>query len=292
LKVEEARAVLADQFPEIAVRTLTGPRSGTSNWCFLVNDEWIFRFPKDAESERELGCELMVLPALRTTSGVAFPSYEMLGRPSQRFPRRFVAYRNIPGEPLRRELLESLPVEDQERAARRIGGFLADLHDHPLDALRAAEREAGAELRRSPIEWFTNGGRDFRRKLNEKLYEHRHHPDFPRFRDLFRRLLDDPEIYQGEEAVVHGDLKAKHILYCEERREVTGFIDFGNVCLGDGFADFMHLADIYGMDFCHLVLQGYRRPTASLLGRKLRKAQLVLENLADFRRLIGLPSTS
>jgi len=41
-----------------------------------------------------------------------------------------------------------------------------------------------------------------------------------------------------------------------------------------------------------LALRGYRRPTAHLLARKLRKAQLVLENLADFRRLIGLPSTS
>lgn len=284
MDTDEARAVIAEQFPGIPARTLTGPRSGTSNWCFLVDGEWIFRFPKDREAEQELGRELMVLPRLRTGSGVAFPAYELFGEPSERYPLRFAAYRAIPGEGLRREILERLPAAVRGRIAQQIGGFLADLHDHPL--------ETGVELRRSPIEWFTNGGRDFRRKLNEKLYEHRHHPDFPRFRDLFRRLLDDPEIYQQEWCVVHGDLKAKHILFCPERQAVTGFLDFGNLCVGDGFADFLHLADIYGMDFCHLALRGYRRPTAPLLARKLRKAQLVLENLADFRRLIGLHSTS
>lgn len=288
----EARALIAEQFPWIPLRTLTGPRSGTSNWCFLADGEWIFRFPKDAEAEWELRCELLVLPTLRTGSGVAVPAYELFGEPSESFPRRFAAYRAIPGDALRREVLESLPAAVQERIALQIGEFLAGLHDHPLEEVRAAEREAGLELRRSPIEWFTNGGRDFRRVLNEKLYEHRHHPEFPRFRDLFRRLLDDPEIYRQEDAVVHGDLRPKHILFSAERQAVTGFIDFGNLCVGDGFADFMQLADLYGMDFCHLAIRGYRRPTAPLLARKLRKAQAVLENLSDFRRLIGVPDPS
>lgn len=292
MDVAEARAVVEEQFPAIAVRTLTGPRSGTSNWCFLVNDEWIFRFPKNEESERELGCELLVLPHLRTGGGVTFPSYELFGEPGERFPRRFVGYRAILGDALRRERLEGLPEADRERIAAQIGGFLTDLHEHPMESVRAAERDAGRELRRSPIEWFTNGGRDFRRLLNEKLYEHRHHPAFPRFRDLFRRLLDDPEIYQTEEVVIHGDLSAKHILFCEERQAVTGFIDFGNICVGDGFADFMQLGSIYGMEFSQLALRGYRRPTAEILSRKLLKAQLVMENLADFKELIGLKPSS
>lgn len=289
---DQARAILAGQFPELELATVSGPSSGTSNHCFLVDGEWIFRFPKDAESEAELRRELLVLPRLAAELDLAVPRYVFFGRPAVGYGHAFVGYRKIRGEALSRERLESFPAEGQDEVARRLGSFFARLHDYPLDRLRADEAASGVAMRLSPIEWFTDGGRDFRRTLNAKLFEHRRHPDFPRFRALFDRLLDDPDVYQAETALVHGDLSCHHILYCDERRTVTGVIDFGNLAVGDPFADFMHLADHYGMPCCHRILDFYDRPSTPLLRRKLDKARLVLENLEDFKRLMGLPEGS
>jgi aminoglycoside 2''-phosphotransferase len=292
MTAEEARAVVAAQFSSLALASVTGPRSGTSNECFLIDGTWIFRFPKDAEAEWELDCERLLLPRLPADLALEVPRFAFLGEPSPLFRRRFVGYRSIPGAAFRRERLEGLPEAVQREAAARIGAFLGALHSYPVERLREDARQAGLKLRESPVEWFTDGGRDFRRTLNAKLFEYRHHAEFPRFRALFDRLLEDPDVFQAEEAVVHGDLSEKHLLFCEERQAATGVIDFGNLAVGDPFSDFMHLAEMYGRDFCRLALESYGRPGVELVRKKLAKVDLVLANIRDFRRLIGLPESS
>jgi aminoglycoside 2''-phosphotransferase len=289
---EEARAVLAEQCPELALAAVSGPSAGTSNECFLVDGEWIFRFPKDAESEAGLRRELLVLPRLAAELDPPVPRYLVFGRPANGYAHAFVGYRKIPGEALTRERLESLPAGGRDEAARRLGSFFTQLHAYPLDRLHAAEAAAGVTLQRSPIEWLADGGRGFRRTLAAKLREHRGHPDFPRYQLLADRLFDDPGVYRSEDALIHGDLSPPHILYCDERRTVTGVIDFGNLAVGDPFADFLQLVDHYGRPFCDRILDFYARPSASLIRRKLDKTRLLLDHIEDFKRLMGFAAGS
>ncbi len=287
MNADRARQILAAQFPELALATLSGPSSGTSNDCFVVDGTWIFRFPHDAEAEDELRRELVVLPELASRLDPAIPRYVFHGRPAAGYQHPFVGYRKISGTTLTRARLEALPAAEQEEAARRLGSFFCQLHDYPLDRVRAAEAASGVAMRKSPIEWFENGGADFRRLMEEKLAEHRDHPDHPRFAALAAALVSDAAAFQAEETLLHGDLSQSHVLYCDERRTVTGILDFGNLAVGDPFADFMQLADHYGRPFCDRVLAHYARPTAALIARKLDTAKLAMDNLRDFKRLMG-----
>jgi hypothetical protein len=61
----------------------------------IVDDEWVFRFPRRPGVEKALEVEIVLLPALATALPVEVPSFEHVSRDPL-----FVRYRLIRGEPL------------------------------------------------------------------------------------------------------------------------------------------------------------------------------------------------
>ena len=61
----------------------------------IVDDEWVFRFPRRAGVEEALEVEIALLPAIAPALPVAVPSFEHVSRDPL-----FVGYRLIRGEPL------------------------------------------------------------------------------------------------------------------------------------------------------------------------------------------------
>ena len=61
----------------------------------IVDDDWVFRFPRRSSVEEALRVEIVLLPALATTLPVAVPVFEHISRSPL-----FVGYQLIRGEPL------------------------------------------------------------------------------------------------------------------------------------------------------------------------------------------------
>jgi aminoglycoside 2''-phosphotransferase len=289
---DEARRLLSEQFPDLPVERIAGPRSGTSNECFLVNGHWVFRFPKHAEADGELRTELLCLPRLWADGRLPLPRFAFFGKPSPAFGFHFVGYPVIRGRRLDRELLASLSDEEREAVARGMGRFLTLLHGHPLGELRAAMAEQGLAMPQSIVGWTPDAGQEFRGMAEARFAEHRDDPDFPRLYALYERLVEGLAGLPQDQVLLHADLSEQHVLYDEERRDLAGVIDFGNVCEGDSFVDFMNMTNRFGLDFARLALRHYDRPAGALIEEKLAKFRFFHENRHDFRRLLGWASSS
>lgn len=78
------RTLLETQFPGFAAQAVEYLHEGWDNSAFLVNGDWIFRFPKRRERQPWLESEIK---ALRWVSGQALP---VARRPLVRLAPRFV----------------------------------------------------------------------------------------------------------------------------------------------------------------------------------------------------------
>ena len=78
-------------------RTILAIDDGYDFEVAIVDDEWVFRFPRRAGVEEALELEIAVLPALAPVLPVDVPSFELVARDPL-----FVGYRLIRGRPHRR----------------------------------------------------------------------------------------------------------------------------------------------------------------------------------------------
>lgn len=126
-----ARRLIRAQFPDVELRSLSLLGQGWDMTVWLVDDEWVFRFPRREMVIRGLVEEIAHLSELAGPLPLAIPSPTYVGEPSPEYGWPFYGAPFLPG----RELAEAA-LDDRERAAlaRPLGDFLRALHDTRLDA--------------------------------------------------------------------------------------------------------------------------------------------------------------
>src|SRR5581483_8890209 len=75
LAEQDVRSEIERAFPELAVREVAFLGAGVDSAAYLVNDAWVFRFPKRAEVARALRREIALLPKLADQLPVAIPRF-------------------------------------------------------------------------------------------------------------------------------------------------------------------------------------------------------------------------
>jgi aminoglycoside phosphotransferase (APT) family kinase protein len=200
LTVDEAlaRRLIGAQFPELAPGSVRLLGQGWDTTVWLVDGQWVFRFPRREMVIRGLVTEMSLLPRLAALVPLAIPSPTHVGEPSPDYPWPFYGAPFLPG----RELAEAA-LDDRRLAAlgRPLGEFLRALHDARPDA----------ELPLDPV-----GRADMTFRV-------------PRTRDrlaelerlgLWRAPREAREVIEaaaglgppGPAALVHGDLHLRHLL--------------------------------------------------------------------------------
>lgn len=223
-----ARALIAEQFPALAPTVVEPLGHGFDNTAYLVDDTWVFRFPRRAVAAPLILREAAVLPTIAQRVPLPIPVPEHIGRPSARFPWPFAGYRALAGTTACAAVLS----EDQRAAAAvPLGRFLAALHAFPAARARALG-VIGDELGRVDV---------LARTVKAKAT----------LAGLQRVGLVDAALVERCEAVlqatptnaqrpllrlVHGDLYARHVLVGPEG-EPAGVIDWGDLHLGDPAVD-------------------------------------------------------
>ncbi len=221
VSLELAQSLIAEQFPQLAPRHIEVLGIGWDNTAFLVDGQYVFRFPR-----RQLGADLMeveirVLPALAGRLPLPIPLHPFAGEATERFPWRFAGYRRLEG---RTACSQALDATQRHAAAATLGEFLAALH-----AIGRREAEAlGAPPDRL-------GRLDMSRRLPQ-VHE--------RLAEIARLgLIGDTQAHQkvAEETavalpskamtLVHGDVYVRHLLVDDKFRP-CGIIDWGDMHVG------------------------------------------------------------
>ena len=227
-----AGALIESQFSDLAPATLRPFGAGWDNTVFLVNEVYVFRFPRREIAVACMEAEIRVLPGLVGGLPLEIPVPTFVGQPQDTFPWPFAGYRLIEGR-----IVPSARIDETQRAAAAepLARFLAALH--------AITAQQAAQLGAEPD---TIGRLDLHKRV-------------PRAREHLEKishlgLVDEPasvdtvldETVHWLEAhrasgpavpsLVHGDFDSRHLLV-DGQGEPCGVIDWGDVHAGDPAVD-------------------------------------------------------
>jgi len=223
---ELARNLIASQFPELAPVRVESPSEGWDNIAYLVNGEWIFRFPRRTIAVDLIRTEVAVLPAIASRLPLPIPMPVFAGEPEERFPWPFAGYRRLAG---RTACRADLSDDQRERAAAPLGRFLRALHAIPPAV--ASRAGAGPDtMARMDVE----ARRGMVLERLDSLAAQGLLGDVSRWREIAESM--PAELPSDGPVLVHGDLYARHVLV-DDAGAPCGVIDWGDVHLGDPAID-------------------------------------------------------
>lgn len=213
IDVELVRRLLTDQHPDIADRQIVELANGWDNVIFRLGDELTVRLPRRDMAARLVEHEQTVLPSLAVRLPIAIPAPVRIGRPALGYPWSWSVNPWIPGT-----IAATTPLADSTREAERLGEFMAALHgtapgDAPPNPYRGHFIGRNTEVnteRASQLEW------------GDAMLARWHE-------------LVDVEPWPYAPTWIHGDLHGANLLV--DRGEISGVIDFGDVCAGDPATD-------------------------------------------------------
>ncbi|MGH8931230.1 MAG: phosphotransferase [Egibacteraceae bacterium] len=220
---ELARALVEDQFPDLAPASVEPLGVGWDNTAYRVNQAYVFRFPRRPIAVDLITREARVLPVLAPRLPLAIPVPAFVGKPSECFGWPFSGYPMLDG---RTACAAGLGERERHAAAEPLARFLAALHAIPPRELDVPGDEIGRL--------------DLARRLPQagaRLQEIAERELVPDARPLLRILETASEASASRTGVlVHGDVYALHLLVDGEGR-LTGVIDWGDVHRGDPAVD-------------------------------------------------------
>jgi aminoglycoside 2''-phosphotransferase len=170
-------------------------------------------FPKHEYALKHLKDEARILRLLKNhiTLEIPSPIYES---------HDCLAYRMIPGETLRRDMLMKLPDSDQQAIADQLAGFLKELHGAPTKVTDFELPMADALMK---YEGWVNAYNRIREKVFPLMLPHA--CDW--VQEHFESHLADRTNFEYELKMVDTDIPPYHILFDRQRSRINGIIDFG-----------------------------------------------------------------
>ena len=222
---EKAARLIATQFPALVPVRLQLLGVGWDNIACLVNEVWVFRFPRRTVALRLLETESRLLPRLAPQLPLPIPLPTFVGVPSPEYPHPFVGYR----------LLTGTPASDVEwtNAARTacaipLARFLAALHALPVES-----EIPGDELVRADLHGRLPPLLERLQKITPLLPT----VETARIAQQAAVLAEATPVWNPNDAcMVHGDLYPRHFLV-DENRLPCGVIDWGDLHAGDPALD-------------------------------------------------------
>lgn len=224
LSPQDAKGLIADHFPQLCPLNIKLLGQGFDNTVFMVNQQYVFRFPRRTISVGLLKTENQLLPHLTEFLNLRIPEPVFFGQPSKEYPWPFTGYKVVSGvtpgvlsETIRNESAVPLAV------------FLRALHQYPIEKAKSYDVPFD-QLNRLSIETRKETLIENVNKANDD------------------GLLENPEVIMDylkslkivEESsnltLVHGDLHFRNILV-NSQEYISGIIDWGDVHIGHPAVD-------------------------------------------------------
>ena len=199
---------------------------GEDHQVLVLDDRYLFRFPRHAHHPTGLALERAVIGAVRGRCDLPMPDYRFVAPGGE-----FAGYEMIQGVELTPERFAALARPAQERVLEQAAGFLSALHQISLDEVAAA---LGAE----PDPWP-------REQTPAELAAESRARRLPFIAAALPALVPAVEglygrfsaMTEGPLRLTHGDMTSDHMLLAPEGDRLAGVIDFGDAEIGDAAYD-------------------------------------------------------
>ena len=237
VNTELATSLLRANFRDFSFRRIEFLKAGWDSCAFLVDDAFVFRFPKRAEVEDRLRGEIELLKIISNNKNdtIPIPQFEFLGSGNANYPFLFVGYRKLRGESQaeKRVLLQNSEL-------MRLVQFLKGLHSIPIDSVSSVKEEDSLP---------SNVWQEGKAKFEERLLS------LSRVNALLEKQVRDfLENYRWSildksftKCFVHNDLLPEHILL-NAKGDISGIIDWGDAAIDDPAIDYAGLGYCFGFE--------------------------------------------
>lgn len=241
----DAEQVIRDSLPGFSFEQVAAASHGWSFWTFVVDGEWVFRFPRTDDDAHLLEREFALLPTLAARLPLAIPKYEHKGAWDG---RTFGGYRRILGEPI-----PAAAVRSGSPLAQDIGEFLTALHSFPTEMAANRWQETNP-----PALWLKQQ-RAFQAECAERVFPLLSPRDRMVASELFRRFNQELGHEGAGTVLAHCNLRLEHLLV--EDGNLRGVIDWSDAAIGDPAIDFAGVRGNAPMSWLRQVIEYYDRPT-------------------------------
>jgi len=217
-------------FPALEFARAVLNERGEDHYALVLDDRYVFRFPRHANHPTGLNLELAVLSALKGRCALPTPDYRYVSPAGD-----FAGYEMIEGVELTPARFAALSRTAQETVLDQVAGFLSAIHGLALE-------EVIALLGAAPDPW-PNAGTPVDAAAEGRARRlppiARAMPDLASsVEDFYTRLALRPPAIQR---LTHSDVTLDHLLLAPSGERLAGVIDFGDVELGDPAYDFAYL---------------------------------------------------
>lgn len=221
-----ALKLIQEQFPELSSKTIRFLGAGWDNTAFIIDEALIFRFPRREIALPLLEAEWSALPRLAPRLPLPVPVPKWKGVPTDDFPWPFIGYRMISGFTA---CYADLHEEERAALAGPIGQFLAVLHATPESEISHLHIPSDKHNRIDGVLLTSKIEMNFAELSLIGLLENE--------KEL-KSVVQDLQHFRPpvSSSVVHGDFYVRHLLV-DEKHQLAGVIDWGDIHLGDPAMD-------------------------------------------------------
>jgi aminoglycoside 2''-phosphotransferase len=212
-------------YPYLGTETVRLIDEGAFNELLVVDETYIFRFPRTADGVQRLRSELVVLRALQGHLSLPIPAPLFVSPNMHEVGPAFIGYEMIPGEPLRQHLAALTKKREIRHLADQLAAFLRELHAFPIQEVRSDLPVHDRSRRSSLPAVYESIRRDLHPLMHDKARA--------AVADQFDVFLSDPPGPDYALAIKHGDLGPGNILFDAGARTVSGIVDWGSTGLDD-----------------------------------------------------------
>ncbi len=225
---QQALKIVAEQFPKLHAKTIKAFGVGWDNTVFLINDCYVFRFPRRQVAVTCLQNEITVLPIIAETMPFSMTAPEYIGEAGIDFPWPFAGYQLLPGK-----TASLAALDDSQRSSntQQLAEFLRALHGFDVEAYPQVKtitddiaRLDVANRTKSLVERFSI------------LKQYDLWQDITALEKLIVTAQTLTKIQPMPSCLVHGDLYSRHLIV-DAQAKLTGFIDWGDVHYGNPAID-------------------------------------------------------
>ncbi|HDX9577860.1 TPA: aminoglycoside phosphotransferase family protein [Bacillus pseudomycoides] len=237
--------------PHLPIHSFHQDESGWDNVAIIVNDEWLFRFPRKIEYAKKVPREKQLYEALfpiLQARQIEVPNYHILYENEGDSIPICSYYKMIHGKPFESSCLHNLSISEKTHIAAQLASFLAALHTVPL----TLAKEWGFQAEQTVEYW-----KDLYIQLKDYLFNTFSIEETNRLKTLFQTFLEQLYSSTSLQTVIHADLTHHHILFHPQTKKIAGIIDIGDAQIGDPAFDFAGLYADYGHDFTLEVYNTY-----------------------------------
>ncbi len=220
-KISTVKKVIQADLPNLKIKSIKIIPHGWDNIVAEINNEYIFRFPRDAGYKFDK--EIHILRILKKNITLPIPEIKFIGKKV-----KYMAYKKIHGVHLTFKLYKSFTAKQKKSLVKDIANFLAELH--------ALFKEQTAQSLGVKIELPYRNDKKYLCVIakieNTKLNE------------FAQQIFQEIKKIQKQKlkiTLLHNDLHLENFVINQKTKKISGIFDFGDVSLGDINLEFYSL---------------------------------------------------